>query len=428
MTIRSVSLSDNISEFITEFNAQATDVGDLVLLNTADKSTIVAAINWVFANTATQAEAEAGVVTTKFMTPLRTKQAIDFLRVITSQAEAEAGVENTKQMSALRTKQAIDFQRAFATQAEAEAGVVAGKIVSPLTVKQAVTFQRPFATQAEAEAGVENTKITTSLRTKQAIDFQRPFATQAEAEAGVENTKIMTSLRVAQQRKSRGGYGVRSITTLTSGSLLTFTPNVNTRALIVHILGGGGGGGGVDGQGAGTAAMAGCGGGAVYHKVFITNMAQTFEYTVGDGGAAGFAGANNGFSGGTTTFYCSVDGDYDAGGGGGGDGQVAASDVGANGGNGGSVGSPQSKTVMLAFGQPGSASYCGSVGVLRKIRGPAGGNALYPGHVRPLAADGNGVAATNPGTGGGGASVAANTTNYMGGIGSGGEIRIEELW
>ena len=59
---------------------------------------------------ATQAEAEAGVENTKYMSPLRTKQAIDKQRPpqsIASQVEAEAGSNNSNMMTPLRTAQAI---------------------------------------------------------------------------------------------------------------------------------------------------------------------------------------------------------------------------------------------------------------------------------------------------------------------------------
>lgn len=62
---------------------------------------------------ATKAEAEAGVENTKYMSPLRTKQAIDFQRPpqgIASQIEAEVGTENTHMMTPLRTAQAISVR------------------------------------------------------------------------------------------------------------------------------------------------------------------------------------------------------------------------------------------------------------------------------------------------------------------------------
>jgi hypothetical protein len=59
---------------------------------------------------ASQAEAEAGVDNTKFMSPLRVAQAIDVQSAqagVASQPEAEAGVDNTQMMTPLRTAQAV---------------------------------------------------------------------------------------------------------------------------------------------------------------------------------------------------------------------------------------------------------------------------------------------------------------------------------
>lgn len=65
----------------------------------------------------------------------------------------------------------------FATQAEAEAGTVSTKVMSPLTVKQAIDANPAaptIATQAEAEAGTNNTKMVTPLRSLQAITALAP--------------------------------------------------------------------------------------------------------------------------------------------------------------------------------------------------------------------------------------------------------------
>jgi hypothetical protein len=62
---------------------------------------------------ADQAEAEAGSVNNKYMTPLRTAQAIVELApdpTIATQAEAETGTDNTVFMTPLRTAQAIGEQ------------------------------------------------------------------------------------------------------------------------------------------------------------------------------------------------------------------------------------------------------------------------------------------------------------------------------
>lgn len=122
------------------------------------------------AQLANQSEAEAGANNDKFMSPLRTKQAIDAR--LTTQPEAEAGVENTKLMTPLRAQQFFDSK--LATQAEAEAGVINNKFISPLRAKQ--FYDANLASQAEAEAGVNNVKFMSALRTKQALARLLPDA------------------------------------------------------------------------------------------------------------------------------------------------------------------------------------------------------------------------------------------------------------
>src|SRR6185312_5437611 len=59
---------------------------------------------------ASQAEAEAGAINTKAMTPQRTAQeiaALQVIKAIASQVEAEAGTDNIKGMTPLRVAQAI---------------------------------------------------------------------------------------------------------------------------------------------------------------------------------------------------------------------------------------------------------------------------------------------------------------------------------
>ncbi|MDT2630792.1 hypothetical protein P7D89_22550, partial [Enterococcus hulanensis] len=84
--------------------------------------------------TATQAEAENGTSTDKFMTPLRTKQQVTSR--IATQTEAETGVSTEKIMTPLRTKQHLD--KRIATQAEAEAGTSETAIMTPKATKQAI--------------------------------------------------------------------------------------------------------------------------------------------------------------------------------------------------------------------------------------------------------------------------------------------------
>lgn len=91
----------------------------------------------------------------------------------------------------------------FASQAEAEAGAVITKAMSPLRVFQAIAkvvvqaTEAVFgwakvATQAQVSTGTDDATIVTPKKLRAAQ------ATQAEAEAGVDNSKTMTPQRVFQ--------------------------------------------------------------------------------------------------------------------------------------------------------------------------------------------------------------------------------------
>lgn len=83
--------------------------------------------------TATQAEAEAGSASDKFMTPLGTKQYVSS-RVAT-QTETEGGTSSEKLMTPLRTKQHVDSR--MADFSEISVGQSDDKIVSPKALKEA---------------------------------------------------------------------------------------------------------------------------------------------------------------------------------------------------------------------------------------------------------------------------------------------------
>lgn len=79
-------------------------------------------------------EAQAGSDDTKYMTALKTAQAI--IAKVASQQEAQTGADNTKIMTPLRVSQQITSK--IATQGEAQAGTSDSKLMTPLKVKQAV--------------------------------------------------------------------------------------------------------------------------------------------------------------------------------------------------------------------------------------------------------------------------------------------------
>jgi hypothetical protein len=161
---------------------------------------------------ATQAEAEAGALDTKLLTPLRglqllraaaaqaTEALLGALRIGT-QAEVDAGALDTV---ALTPKKLRATQ---ATQAEAETGTDSTKLMNPLRVFQAIAkvvtqaTETAFgwlkiATQAQVTTGTDDTTALTPKKLRAAQ------ATQAEAEAGALDTKLMTPLRALQLIRS----------------------------------------------------------------------------------------------------------------------------------------------------------------------------------------------------------------------------------
>lgn len=157
---------------------------------------------------ATQAEAEAGALDTKLMTPLRglqlirataaqaTEALLGTLRIGT-QAEVDAGALDTVAVTPKK------LRATHATQAEAEAGTDSTKLMNPLRVFQAIAkvvtqaTETAFgwlkiATQTQVLAGADDATAVTPKKLRAAQ------ATQAEAEAGALDTKLMTPLRALQ--------------------------------------------------------------------------------------------------------------------------------------------------------------------------------------------------------------------------------------
>ncbi|MGG4591681.1 hypothetical protein ACLPJK_25840 [Pseudomonas aeruginosa] len=207
--------------------------------------------------TATQAEAQAGTRNDRFMTPLRTKQAIDIFAGQLLQAHID---DKNNPHSVTKGQVGLGNVQNYglATQVQAEQGSVGTVYMTPLSTKQAIAYQvgnaltahiqntnNPHsvtksqvglsavenygvATQAQAQAGAASNVYMTPLRTKQAIDAligatvtahinnknnphsvtaaqvglgsveNYPLATQAQAEAGTANVAYMTPLRTKQ--------------------------------------------------------------------------------------------------------------------------------------------------------------------------------------------------------------------------------------
>jgi hypothetical protein len=217
-------------------------------------------------------------------------------------------------------------------------------------------------------------------------------------------------------------YHLKGITYLTSGTSATYTTPSNVRAIYVECIGGGGGGGGVDGQGAGTGAGAGGGGGGGYVAKLITSPSASYTYTVGAGGTGGASGANNGANGSATTF---TDGTITltADGGNAGGGHTASASnayynqVAGGDGSGGDI---------VVGGQKGGARSRGNF--VQYYGGYGGGSFFGQGGGGNGGTNATGTAGTRYGCGGGGGGVDSTTTNYAGGDGYQGVIRITEYY
>lgn len=230
------------------------------------------------------------------------------------------------------------------------------------------------------------------------------------------------------QKLSTNGSGVLSwtasvpnITYLTSGTSATYTPTTGTKAIYVEVVGAGGGGGGATGN---VTTDYGCvaGGGAsgAYCAKLITNLAQTFTYSVGTGGNGGAAGNFSGTTGGTSSFVASVTGTLTAQGGGGSSGRTATT---TTVGNPGVAGTASGGDINVSSDRGSAGGYVSGL-TLNSVSGGVSGFSAG------LANSSNATATTNTEYGGGGAGAGTNenATSRAGGGGANGVIRITEFF
>jgi len=215
------------------------------------------------------------------------------------------------------------------------------------------------------------------------------------------------------------GYTLKNIAYYLIATTGTYTPPAGTRALFVECFGGGGGGGGCS-TAATNAAAAGGGQGGSYSNVFLTSIASSYSYTVGDYGAGGLIGNNAGSTGGASTFgtgpLCKASGGM----GGSGD-AVTTLHIGGLGG----YNSAANIGDFSAPGQPGGTGF--TLAAAQACPGCGGGGYMGLGgapSLKNITSDGN--AATGWGGGGSGAVIISGGTARIGGDGRRGFIRIWE--
>ena len=218
-------------------------------------------------------------------------------------------------------------------------------------------------------------------------------------------------------------YRLQGIDYLTSGAGATYTPGADVSAMIVDGVGGGGGAGGADGQGPGTIALPTAGSGGGWFSLFIVNPAASYTYTIGAGGTGGAAGNNNGTAGGTTSFTDGTN-TATAPGGGGGGGHLGSSGAGARLPSVGGVGSLGGFTGIVGKGLPDSGrGISGGVAIAY----PNSGGSLFGGGVPPVIGA-TGTNATIYGEGGGAPVSEGVASNYAGGNGFQGVIRVTKYF
>lgn len=219
---------------------------------------------------------------------------------------------------------------------------------------------------------------------------------------------------------SINAYALKGISYLSGSG--TYTTPSKVRAIYVECVGGGGGGGGVDGQGVGTAAVSRSGGGGAYCAKLITSPAATYTYAVGAGGSAGAAGDNDGAVGGTTTFT-GTGTSLSALGGNQGLGHTGTS---GNSGStpGGNGGTATGGDINLAGNRGGARAVLSAIIAAISQQG----DCPMFGGARAQSSENSGASGLNFGCAGSGAATSNVTSNFAGGAGANGTIRITEYY
>lgn len=173
---------------------------------------------------ATQAEAQAGTVTNKYMTPLLTAQAI------TTQALAPlnvhiANVSNPHATTKAQVGLSLVENYSPATQNDMVAGTRTDRYVTPLQTKQAIDTHAIVPLESHV-FNVNNPHNVTKAQVALGNVLDYGLATQAEAEAGTSHQKYVTPLRVAN------AIAALALVPLTSHTSNTNNPHATTKAQV----------------------------------------------------------------------------------------------------------------------------------------------------------------------------------------------------
>lgn len=122
---------------------------------------------------------------------------------IASQSEAEAGSTNSKYMTPLRTKQAIDTL----SPVKSVNGKTGTVILSKSDVGLSAVANYGVATMEEAQAGTANNKFMTPYRTKQAIDSLSPVKSVNGKQGSISLAKEDVGIYVQYSKPSNPKVG-----------------------------------------------------------------------------------------------------------------------------------------------------------------------------------------------------------------------------
>lgn len=163
---------------------------------------------------ATQAEAQGGTNNAKYMTPLRTKEAIESLAggAITSHTGNTSNPHSvTKAQVSLGNVQ----NYGVANKAEAEAGTASDKYMTPLRVKEAIDALASGAIGSHTN-NTSNPHSVTKMQVGLGKVQDYGVATEANAVAGTDNNSYMTPLRTKEAIDALAGGAITSHTGNTS--------------------------------------------------------------------------------------------------------------------------------------------------------------------------------------------------------------------
>ena len=219
-------------------------------------------------------------------------------------------------------------------------------------------------------------------------------------------------------QSAAAGTGVNKVIIQTFIASGTYTPSSGMLYCDVEVVGGGGGGGAIAGTSSATGAGGGGGAGGYSRKIFNSaTIGASQVVTIGTAGSGGVAGANNGLSGGNTTFGALMSATGGAGGLTGG--LVSSVAMGGNAGSG----------VGGSFNTTGTCGNPGLAGAGNSYGGGGGSSFFGGGAFNTVTTGTTSIQGQNANSYGGGGSGAANTlnaTSRAGGNGFSGIVVITE--